>query len=544
MAPSRVFSTCLLVFLLVVCSQAAQPPISMHETIDKEIAKGIQTGTPQPIPQCTDLEFLRRTSLDLVGSIPTVAKVREFLANKSPNKRQEWVESLLQSPAHSWYFARVLDVQWMEGRPDKHVNGGEWRKYLRESLAANKPLDQLAREILVADGTEEKTRPAAKFYLDRDAEPHLLTRDISRLFLGANWQCAQCHDHPRIEDYKQELYYGLFAFLNRSYVFTDPKTKKAVLAEKADGEASYQSVFDPAKVNKTSLPKVGVRAALSEPKMEKGKEYEVAPAKDIRGVPKYSRRAQLAGEIANPAFAPFARNAANRLWAHMMGRGLVHPLDLEHGDNLPSHPELLDALGREMIRMKYQHREFLSQVAQSRVYGKSSLLPEGVKEPKPEEYLLAAVRPLTNEQFAFSMIQAAGFADAERQALGAKLTEDALQARLEQQAAPVLNTLAGQPGQTASYEARVEQALFLANNTFLQSLIAPRPGSLPARLAALSDPVAFAEELYLGVLTRFPTVDEKKEIALALEKAGNEKTKLIKDEIWALITSVEFRFSY
>jgi hypothetical protein len=118
-----------------------------------------------------------------------------------------------------------------------------------------------------------------------------------------------------------------------------------------------------------------------------------------------------------------------------------------------------------------------------------------------------------------------------------------LQAKLDAKVGPVLSVLAGQPGQTAAYEARVEQALFLANNTYLQSLISVRPGSLPARLAALEDSSAFSEELYLGVLTRFPTPDEKKEVASALQKAGKDKSNLVRDLIWALITSAEFRFS-
>jgi len=543
MASYRLFFAAFFMFALVLITQAADSPSSIRQIIDAEIIKANKARATVAVPACTDLEFLRRTSLDLVGSIPTVAQIREFLASKSSNKREEWVDSLLKSPAHAWFFARVLDVQLMEGRPDKHVNSGEWRKYLRDSISSDKPYDQLVREILTADGVDEKNRPAAKFYLDREGEPHLLTRDISRLLLGANWQCAQCHDHPRIEDYKQDLYYGLYAFLNRSYVFTDPKTKKAVLAEKADGEASYQSVFDAAKTTKTSLPKVAFKPAIAEPKMEKGKEYEIAPAKDKRGVPKYSRRSQLAGELASDKFPPFARNIANRLWAHMMGRGLVHPLDLEHGDNPPSHPELLNALGSKMVANKFQYKPFLKEIALSKTYGLSSLVPEGMKDPKPEEYLVGPMKPLTNEQFAFAMLQASGFVEAEKQALGAKYNEDALQAKLDAKVGPVLSVLAGQPGQTAAYEARVEQALFLANNTYLQSLISVRPGSLPARLTALEDSSAFAEELYLGVLTRFPTPDEKKEVASALQKAGKDKSNLVRDLIWALITSAEFRFS-
>src|SRR6516225_3396729 len=113
-------------------------------------------------------------------------------------------------------MATVLDVMLMERRPDKHVPHAQWVEYLRSAILANKPWDRLVAEMLAADGTDAKTRPAAKFYLDREAEPNVLTRDISRLFLGMNLQCCQCHDYPRIDDYKQIHFYDLFAFVSRT----------------------------------------------------------------------------------------------------------------------------------------------------------------------------------------------------------------------------------------------------------------------------------------------------------------------------------------
>jgi len=140
-------------------------------------------------------------------------------------------------------MATVFDGLLMDRRPDKHVKRPEWIEFLRGAFAANKPYDQLVREILAADGADPKTRAAAKFYLDRDGEPHTLTKDISRLFLGMNLQCAQCHDHPLVDAFKQDHYFGLFAFLNRSYVFTDKATKQTVFAEKGEGDVTFSSVF-------------------------------------------------------------------------------------------------------------------------------------------------------------------------------------------------------------------------------------------------------------------------------------------------------------
>src|SRR5947209_8731550 len=212
-------------------------------------------------------------------------------------------------------MTNVFDVWLMDRRPDKHVKRAEWQEYLRTSFAGNKPYDHLVREVLAADGADSKQRAPAKFYLDRDGEPHLLTRDVSRLFLGMNLQCAQCHDHPLVDAYKQDHYYGVYAFLSRSYVFTDKKTKVAVLAEKAEGDVAFESVFLP-KVKKSTGPRLPDAPPIAEPKFEKGKEYVVAPAKDVRPVPAFSRRAVLAKEVVENK--RFARAAANRLWALML----------------------------------------------------------------------------------------------------------------------------------------------------------------------------------------------------------------------------------
>jgi len=107
----------------------------------------------------------------------------------------------------------VFDTMLMERRPDKHIKADAWRGYLRQSFAQNKPWDQIVTEILSADGADEKTRPAAKFLLDREMKTDAVTRDLGRMFLGRDLQCAQCHDHPNIEDYLQRHYYGISAIL-------------------------------------------------------------------------------------------------------------------------------------------------------------------------------------------------------------------------------------------------------------------------------------------------------------------------------------------
>src|SRR5262249_32497095 len=146
-----------------------------------------------------------------------------------------------------------------------------------------------------------------------------------------------------VDEYKQADYYGVFAFLNRSFVFTG-KDKQAVLAEKAEGDVTYQNVFDATKATKSAGPRLPGGEPVPEPSFGRGRGYDGAPANGVRPVPKSSRRAKLAARLASRDNPLFRRASANRFWALLMGRGLIHPVDLDHENNPPSHPELLDLL--------------------------------------------------------------------------------------------------------------------------------------------------------------------------------------------------------
>ena len=182
-------------------------------------------------------------------------------------------------------------------------------------------------------------RPAAKFYLDKQAEPHEVTRAVGRVFFGMDMQCAQCHDHPLVDDYYQLDYYGLHAFVWTS-LFTEAKKKQVSLAEKTDGEAAFARVHR--ICGRAAAATATERSSGSRARYGKGPGVCRRAAKGVRSVPKFSRRAQLA-ELTSGSPA-FRLNMANRLWALMLGRGLVHPLDYHHSDNPPSNPRLLALL--------------------------------------------------------------------------------------------------------------------------------------------------------------------------------------------------------
>ncbi len=258
----------------------------------------------------------------------------------------------------------------------------EWQKFLYDSFAANKPYDQLVREILSADGVEPAARAQARFYLDREGEANLLARDVGRIFLGMDLQCAQCHDHPLIADYYQADYQGLYAFFNRSILFTD-KDKKVFFAEKADGDVAYVSVFDATRKG-TALPQLPGGEPVPEPSFDKGQEYVVAPADNVRPIPKYSRRGQLAEQLTAKQNRHFDRAIANRLWALLMGRGLVDPVDLHHDGNAPSHPAVLALLAESFPAMKYDIRAHAGRTARTRTYARSIDLPAELPRRGPQ----------------------------------------------------------------------------------------------------------------------------------------------------------------
>jgi uncharacterized protein DUF1549/uncharacterized protein DUF1553 len=522
---------------------AAGEPLPLHERIDQQLALRKDFGS-LAAPPADDAEFLRRIYLDLTGSIPSATATRAFLADTAPDKRARLIDQLLASPEHFRHLATVIDVCLMERRPSKNVPQAQWHEYLRSSFAANKPWDQLVREILSADGADPQQRATAKFFLDRDAEPHLLTKDVTRLFLGRNFSCNQCHDSPVVDDYKQADYYGVFAFLNRTTTFTD-KNKQVMLAEKAEGEATFESVFDPAKVTKTARPRLLAGPPVEEPKFEKGKEYQVAPAKDVRSVPTFSRRVQLAPLLTSADNRFFKRNAANRFWALMMGRGLVHPVDLDHTNNPPSHPELLDLLSEEFAANKFDVRAFLHEIALSQAYQRSSRPRDGHQVPV-EAFAVRLLKPLTPDQLGWSLMQATGLTDAERKVLGDKANEAALYSKLSGNVASIVATFGSQPGQAEgdSFQATLDQALFLSNGGLVRGWLAARPGNLLDRLSKLQDPATIAEELHVSTLTRRPTMDEEKLVKDYLQSRGSERQLALEEMIWAMLTSTEFRFNH
>jgi len=543
---------------------AVENGLSLHEQIDAILARDWAKEKITPAAASQDAEFARRVHLDLTGVIPTGTETRAFLDDARPDKRARLIDQLLASPEYALHMARVFDVMLTERRlptvKPYDVATAMWRAYLAESFAANKPWDKLVREILDSDGSDELQPAAAKFYVVRDAEPHQMTRDVGRLFLGMDLQCAQCHDDPRFDDYKQADYFGIYAFVSRLSLFRDNKLNRSFVGEKAVGDVTFTSVFT-TEQGRTD-PRLPGGTMIADPVLAKGAEYVVAPSNTTRGIPNYSRRKQLAEQMPRAETQGFVRNLGNRLWALLLGRGLVHPLDLHHAKNPPSHPEVLQCIEQWLVENHYDIQGCLREIALSRCYQLSSELPPG-SEPPAEAFAVAPLRGLTPEQLRWSLLQATGRIEAHFVRADAQLKKSNpeeyeakrndwrwrkdLYEQLERQSNLVITTFAALPGQDDSkIDPVVDHALFLLNSPKLLDLIKVAPGTAFDRWAAISDPGALAEDLYLSIHIRRPTADETSDVTKIVERATTpaERASALQPFVWGLLLSAEFRFNH
>ena len=511
--------------LLQAAIANAEEPL--HQRIDALISAGAN-GLPAA-PLADDATFLRRASLDLAGCIPKADEVRDFLADADPDKRTKLVDRLLASPEHPRRMQELLHVTLMERRGDHP----EWQKFLQAAAQANTPWDQLVREVLCPLADNETKRGAAFFYTKRlEAEGQQtidhpgLTRDIGRLFLGLDLQCAQCHDHLFIDDYKQRDFQGLFAAYQNTFIKSDASFP-AITEKLKPEKLHFVSVFE--STQQTTGPRV-----------PGGPEFDVPTAGAAPPDAKYSPVSLLGGALPKADNVLFTRNIANRLWFVMLGRGLVHPLDLQHRKNPPSHPELLDLLARELTAQQFNMRWLLREIALSQTYQRASAMPQGQALPPADRFLMAVEKRLSAEQLLWSTLVAT---DELQRAVTPTPAADGKPAtapidELRKKFIDAFANPAREP--EVEYQASVKGALFLLNDDRLVQMLKPRAGNLAERLGAMSDVNTLADEIYLSVLSRLPTNDEKAEVADYLNAAGKRREVAIGQLTWALLSSLEF----
>ncbi len=501
------------------------------ETLPARIDGLIEAAAGQPVAVvCDDAAFCRRVFLDFAGRIPTRDELLAFQADNSAGKRLQLIDRLLASPEYIRRMRDVLHVQLME-RLGEH---DEWTKFLETSVTANTPWNEFVRTML-QPGSEDEPKRGAAFFLTKRLENYgqqpvdlpALTRDVGRLFLGVDLQCAQCHDHLFVDDYKQVDFQGLHTFLQHTFIRQDVKFP-AVGEKLVDKKTEFMSVF--VKEAKQTGPRLPFGPEVEIAVFTKGEEFATPPdrAKNFLGQPKFSPLTELAARLPTAENPYFVRNAVNRAWCLLMGRGLIHPLDFQHAKNPPSHPEVLDLLATEFVAHQFDRKWLLRELAQTRTYQRSSVLPDGRGEPPPDRYVVALEKPLSAEQLAESTWRATGHTG--------DLSAEARKKFLAAYANPPREP-------EGDFAPSVKAALFLSHDATVLSWLQPKDTTLVERLQAETDLPKAIETIYQTVLSRSPTAEETTSMTAFVNEADN-RSRALGDVIWALMNTTEFGLNY
>lgn len=375
-------------------SAAPPPPAADSSAADSSATATLSQQIDQHLPALAGPiavapesagRLLRRLSLDLRGVVPTHEELEAFVADTSADRWANWVDRFLNDPLCDEHLVTFLDRTLMLRRSHSQVDRASWINFLRDRLAAETPLDILSGELLYTPWWNQNARAAQRFYLDRGGDPHLTTRDLARVFLGRDLQCAQCHDHPLVDDFRQIDYHGLLAFVASSslaeatYKDSEGKDQKVQLyIEKAAGDAPFESVFEKGTLLRSGTRLVGQPEHFEEYLRPDQRYLDAAPEGALAGVqvpPKQSRREQLAGRLASRDNNAFVANWANRLWALVYGRGLVHPVDMVEPDNPPSNPDLYRLIADGLLQSDMRIKPFLRHLVMAEAYRRGGPQP-------------------------------------------------------------------------------------------------------------------------------------------------------------------------
>jgi hypothetical protein len=470
-----------------------------------------------PSELADDATFLRRVFLDTIGTLPTAAEARAFLADTRPDKRARLIDQLLERPEYADYWAmRWSDLLEVDRDRIKPAGAVAITRWLRKQFSENRPYNEFVRDIVLARGNTAEEGPAA-FYKALTT-PEDMSRSFSQLFLGVRIACAQCHHHPS-ERWGQEEYFALAGF------FTSVGRKQL------PGEIE---AIVPVKGTDLNHPRTGRPV----PAHALG-----APAADFSGIG--DRRTVLADWMTAPDNPFLARAIANRLWAHYFGRGLVEPLDDLRATNPATNEPLLEELTKHLREAKFDLKAFTRTLLNSRLYQLSSRTLESNAgdeqnfshaQPKaiPAEVLLDAISQATGVPEKFN-----GWPEGYR----------AIQV-WDNRMPSYFFRIFGRPVRASvcecerSNEPSISQALHLMNSEEIMAKVRDKKGTARRLAKSNSKPAEIIDELYLGTLARFPTEKEKALMLKNFDEAGADRQGAVEDVLWALLNTRGFVYNH
>ncbi len=491
--------------------------------IDEEVDKRMVDEGYKPSPRSDDAEFLRRIYLDLVGVIPSAEKVDSFLSDTDSKKREKVIDELLADPR----FGKFLAETWTNLLLPRESNNrlldqSPLLQWLAKDFNDGVPLNKIVFDLVTASGTTEENGAATYFVANPTVDK--ITDNVSRMFLGVQLQCAQCHNHP-FTDWKQTEYWGMAAFFM--------KTKPTILPQMAAKKGVSPGVAETNKPNKAVEKKFPLpdSAKIVPAKFLQGETPRLAPSEPYRPV--------LAKWMTAPSNPFFARAMVNRFWYQLFGRGLVNPVDDMHQDNPPSHPELLAALTEQFKSSNFDLKHLLRAICNSETYQRTS---KPTEDNKSDERFLShrVVRVLSPEQFFDSLVTVVGGGFVK------KAEQKAFAAGKKGPAGPRQNFVnffrVDEGADPLEYQVGIPQALRLMNfgpfnNTTETVITSTKEGNgVPAKVI---------ERLYLHALSRTPTAEETERMLQFMRKQGNDPPRAAYgDMLWALVNSSEFAVNH
>ena len=484
-----------------------------------------------PAPAASDALFLRRATLDATGQLPTADQARAFLADARPDKRARLIDDLLDRPAYADYWAlKWADLLRVEEKSLDKKGVRVFHRWLRDAVAADKPLTELAAAVLAGRGSTYENPPANFYRALR--EPYGRAEAVAQVFLGLRVGCAKCHNHP-FDRWTQTDYHRFAAVFAR----VDYQTPGTTRTDKLD---KHEFIGDQVVYEKPGGELDDPRGGVAVPQLL----GTPAPLPASAG-----RLDALAGWVASPGNPHFARAQANRVWLHLFGRGLVDPGDDFRATNPATNPELLDHLSAEFARAGYRLKPLIRHVMTSATYARG---PGGGGLEVGEFHHFSRAEP--------QALEAEQLLDAVGAALGAAapLPDSPAGTRAGQLAAlpqagrrapatPGVRFLRvfGKPERLLTCECErsedpgVMQAFQLLTGEVVRAALAKPDNRLGKLIASGTTDAAILDELYLAALSRPPTGGER--VKLLDHVAKRDRRQAWEDVAWGLVNSREFQ---
>jgi hypothetical protein len=516
-------------------SIADYPAITPYNFIDDYVFSKLRKLQIIPSGLSTDSEFLRRVCLDLAGTLPPPDRVREFVASKDPQKREKLIDTLMASPEFVDYwtfrFSDLFRVAVFPNGLSTKWSDMYWR-WIHDSIASNKPYDQMARERLTAQGYDAPSRHYLPYTVI--SPPGEIMAEEVRVFFGRRLDCAQCHNHP-YENWTQNQFWGLAAFFDRMFILSNTLTDSVIFDHPIHQDLGSADVNGSIKLLHPRT-KAELKPALLDGTVIQGSDT-VNP-----------RRALARWMTAHPYFA---EAAVNRIWSSFFGRGIVDPVDDFRSTNPPTHPELLQKLAQDFRDHHHDLRHLMRLIVTSRAYQLSGVANPGnqddlinyshaISRPLDAEVLLDAISDVTGVPQAFST----AVSDASSSGAGqAPVGTRAINLHQSDLYFSRFLDVYGRPNRLSIPErnakANLSQALDMLAGPTYNDKLAGKSSRLGRLLESKAPDHKIIEEFYLAAFSRLPTREEMAEL-LKLIKGQPSREEGLKDFVWAVISSREF----